>query len=387
MVVWLFRLYDCFLLGSTERKVRFTLVSGAVGAGMSVSSAGGASASHGESGFWKNRADSHTARPVKLVFPNGTVQGYYKSEQEAEESLAFFKKNNMYGKDCRIESSLGALGSCAGDVVARSGVRTYARTFKGKLVGFMPAADLGQSNKNKRSLSADLFGAREVPVNASFGELEHGELLGRSAGAVPAGRQMLPNGRSRLVYPGDKHSGGRAGFSDLRSGVRGGTVSSRGDCMGTVISSAISFQKIFSMAKIKNPNAIPDYVELAVANNGAPCNDGWFGDVDDAEECTKFVCQYVAGGASFFFCFGRDPNASLMEAPSGDAFQFYELFAKRGNDWFSKRYPKEELKAVIDVINSSEDAVSDLGMEPSSIRNPLNSSAGSVGDYQEGKLE
>ena len=165
--------------------------------------------------------------------------------------------------------------------------------------------------------------------------------------------------------------------------------STGGSNMDTVVSSAISFQKIFSMAKIRNLDAIPDYVELAVANNGAPCNDGWFGDRSDAEECTKYVCQYVAGGASFFFCFGRDPNASLMEAPSGEAFQFHRLFAKREDDWFSKDYSKEELKAVIDVINSSEDAVSDLGMEPSKINNPVYGSAGagSVEDYQEGKLE
>jgi hypothetical protein len=119
-------------------KVRFTLVSGAVESGMGnpVASAGGASASHGESGFWKNRADPNTVRRVALVFPNGTVQGYYKSEQEAEESLAFFKKNSMFGKDCTVVVEGAAVAS---------GGRSYARTYKGKVIGYMPMADLGVS--------------------------------------------------------------------------------------------------------------------------------------------------------------------------------------------------------------------------------------------------
>jgi len=258
MVMWLFRLCGCFLLGSTEHKVRFTLVSGAVGAGMSVSSAGGASASHGESGFWKNRADPNTARRVKLVFPNGTVQGYYKSEQEANESLAFFKKNSMFGKDCMVvvESSMGspAMSTLR---ASSSNVRSYARMYKGEVIGHMPAADLGKPNKNGRSLSADLFGVQEVPVNASFGEvLPSGQIvpLGNNRPMVPVGRQMLPSGRSRLVYPnvdldqvvsklaeglgvseqqmsavlGVATLGARSMFSDLRSGAGRSIVSAKG---------------------------------------------------------------------------------------------------------------------------------------------------------------
>jgi len=155
----------------------------------------------------------------------------------------------------------------------------------------------------------------------------------------------------------------------LGSGAGGGTVLSRGGGnMGTVVSSAISFQKIFSMAKIKDQEGVPDYLELEMANNGAPARDGWFGDVDNAEECTKYVCQYVAGGAAFFFRFERDSNASLIEAPAGNAFQFCGLFANRNGEWFSKSYLKDDLKAVLDVVNASNDAVSDLGMKPSGSR-------------------
>jgi len=127
-----------------------------------------------------------------------------------------------------------------------------------------------------------------------------------------------------------------------------------------------------SMAKIKDHHSVPQYLMDKM------CDivwDGWVGDQSDGTKCTKFACKYTVGRVHFYFIFSRGPYTNSGESPSGENYLFRALAAHRIEDtkWFAKRYQPSDFNQVILTVSHYDDnAISQLELEETTERNPLN---------------
>jgi len=145
------------------------------------------------------------------------------------------------------------------------------------------------------------------------------------------------------------------------------------DYVGTeLLASANSFQQIFSMARVKNPDkSIPLYLHNYVWRMPyAPGTEGWFGNSSVGEDCNTLV-YFFNSWTDNFFVFGREK--SLKESPLGDKFKFRALLVQLedSDDWYSGSFSPEDLERVILAVNKGK-VVSELGLSKTDVHNALN---------------
>jgi hypothetical protein len=135
--------------------------------------------------------------------------------------------------------------------------------------------------------------------------------------------------------------------------------------------SSLAFEKFFSMAKIKNEQSVPNYIQQAM---GGIVWDGWMGDVSDGTKCNKIACLYSVGPNDnvdeihFYFCFGREENPSEQDTFAEPYLQFCALVANYKGEWLGKEFSCSDLKSVKEIVNKEEqNAASVLGLVPVNI--------------------
>jgi len=131
-----------------------------------------------------------------------------------------------------------------------------------------------------------------------------------------------------------------------------------------LIQSGFEFKRIFSMAVIRNPDKISQYIlnlfpPLAV--------DKWFGDDVDPEKCNKITGQVGAGSQVFYFNFKRVSDyKSRRESPSGDAIQFSSLYLQQDGVWYKKEdLSQSDFSRCFNVVtgNDGSNVIQTLGMQ------------------------
>jgi len=118
------------------------------------------------------------------------------------------------------------------------------------------------------------------------------------------------------------------------------------------------------MVRISNQRDVPQYLSDKVAKMITGEYEGWFGDSEKAENCTRYIYMFAHWYVYYLF-FERDKSKSLMECPQGEAYIFTKLFADdEVGGWWQKEFVKTELSRVIDVIlGEKEDAAGILGLK------------------------
>ena len=139
--------------------------------------------------------------------------------------------------------------------------------------------------------------------------------------------------------------------------------------------SSAAYQQIFSMAKIKKEDwqEVPEYLLRLFS---PAMIDGWWGDSDRPDECTKFSCQLAVGHDQvFYFNFKRvGGHASMAESSMGKPFKFSSLLLHQNDSWYAKKnLTQGDFKTVFDVVvgNQVNDAVKILNMDVTTVMNPL----------------
>ena len=141
--------------------------------------------------------------------------------------------------------------------------------------------------------------------------------------------------------------------------------------------SSIVYQSIFSMAKIKNEQKVPEYLLRLMS---PVMTDGWFGDSSNAEECNKYSCQLAVGEDQvFYFNFKKGYDySSIAAAPAGNAFKFCSFFLRQNEEWFVKDgLTEKDFNMVLNVVNGKQvdDAINILWMVKAGVANPLSGSS------------
>jgi hypothetical protein len=133
---------------------------------------------------------------------------------------------------------------------------------------------------------------------------------------------------------------------------------------------------IFSMAEVKDYFKVPEQIR----NLCAGPTDGFYSDVASGNG-NKWVCQYITGDHTLFFCFGR-PHEKGKSDSEYSGWEFHAFILKDGDDWYvgpggDSAFFKEVYGSVGPMIKrdaylSTKEIIEKYDMEKTDIRMPLN---------------